>query len=121
MPLLYARRSSLASSSSISVGGKGAGDGEGSEPPSKRQRAASADEAWLHVVDNPRTRKALHALHQAGMGEVAEGVLTLGCFQLQELLQAMTVELPGYVGWREAEAHFKSVEELGRRLKALGL
>ena len=33
----------------------------------------------------------------------------------------MTVEPPDYEGWREAESHFKSLEELGRRLKALSL
>ena len=82
---------------------------------------ASADEVWLHVVDNPRTRKALRALRQAGMGEVDKAVVTLGCFQHRDLLESMTVEPPGYDGWREAEAHFTSLEELGRQLKALGL
>ena len=82
---------------------------------------ASADRAWRHVVDNPRTRKALRALRQAGMGEVGEAVVTLGCFQHRDLLEAMTVEPAHYDGWREAEAHFKSLEALGGRLKALGL
>ena len=82
---------------------------------------ANVDEAWLHVVDNPRTRKALRALRQADMGKVDEAVVTLGCFQHRDLLEAMTVEPPGYEGWREAEAHFTSLEELGQRLKALGL
>lgn len=82
---------------------------------------ASADEAWLHVVDNPRTRKALRALRQAGMGEVREAVATLGCFQHRDVLKAMTAEPARYEGWREAEAHFHSLGTLGRRLKALGL
>ena len=61
---------------------------------------ASADEVWLHVVDNPRTRKALRALRQAAMGEVREAVSTLGCFQHRDVLEAMTVEPPGDDGWR---------------------
>ena len=86
---------------------------------------ASADAVWAHMLRREGMGCVLRALREIGIGDVHDAVVTLGCWDAElrhrEALETLRFENVGYEGWDEAEAHFRALEALARRLQNLGL
>ena len=86
---------------------------------------ARADAVWAHMLRREGMGCVLRALREIGIGDVHDAVVTLGCWDAElrhrKALETLTFAPAPYEGWDEAEAHFRALEALARRLQDLGL
>lgn len=86
---------------------------------------AKSDEVWGYLLEDLRTEHPLQALRQLSLGDVAGAVSTLGWYEEERRhrreLESMVSDSMDFEGWSEAEAHFRNLEALARRLEPLGL